>query len=279
MRHFLFYFAFLVLFVPIGHAQARSKPRIVFMIGEDEYKTWETLPEFGKTELATRGFVIRVIQADPLDKNNFPGLVAALREADLLFISLRRRAPFKEQLEAVRQHLNAGKPLVGIRTACHAFAPTGPDREKVLSNPALAEWPAFDPEVLGGHYTGHYGAGEKVVITLAAGASGHPILDGIQAASLQGNGSLYKVSPLAPTSIPLLFGSWADKPPEPVAWTTFYGPKKARIFYTSLGHPDDFKNPQFRRLLINAIRWGCNLGYGSREPWVESELLKIPETD
>ena len=32
-------------------------------------------------------------------------------------------------------------------------------------------------------------------------------------------------------------------------------PKRARVFYTSLGHPDDFKNAEFRRLLANGIAW------------------------
>src|SRR2546425_12896294 len=93
-------------------AQApKSNAHIVFMIGEDEYKTWETLPEFSKTELAPLGYRVPVIHADPKDKNNFLGLVEALRDADLLLISLRRRTPPKAQLDAVRAHLAAGKPL------------------------------------------------------------------------------------------------------------------------------------------------------------------------
>src|ERR1043166_4515579 len=116
---------FILLMLAVGSAPAaepKTKPYIVFMIGEDEYKTWETLPEFAKTELEPKGFRATIIQADPSDKNNFPGLIEALRDADLLFISLRRRTPYKERLEAVRAHLKAAKPLVGIRTACHAFA-------------------------------------------------------------------------------------------------------------------------------------------------------------
>jgi type 1 glutamine amidotransferase len=225
------------------------------MIGEDEYKTWETLPEFAKSELEPAGFRVTVVHADTQDKNNFPGLIAALGDADLLFISLRRRTPFKEQLDTVRAHLNAGKPLVGIRTACHAFAPQPKDKEKVEADPKLAQWAEFDPEVLGGHYTGHHGTSPKTAIRVAPGATGHSILRGINVTGLEGNGSLYKVSPLSETALPLLIGAIPDAPSEPVAWTRFYGPRKARIFFTSLGHPDDFKNPQFRRLLMNGIRW------------------------
>src|SRR5690349_11959430 len=103
-------------------AQTRRPPHIVFMIGEDEYHTWDTLPEFAKRELEPHGYVVTTIQQDEKDKNNFPGLVDALKSADLLFVSVRRRTPPPDQLNAVRAHLDAGKPLVGIRTACHAFA-------------------------------------------------------------------------------------------------------------------------------------------------------------
>ena len=58
-----------------------------------------------------------------MDRAEKKEAVAALREADVLFLSVRRRTPPQEQLEAVRAHLDAGKPLVGIRTACHAFSP------------------------------------------------------------------------------------------------------------------------------------------------------------
>ena len=58
---------------------------------------------------------------------------------------------------------------------------------------------------------------------------------------------------LKDTADVLLVGTIPGKEPEPVAWTNTY--KKSRVFYTSLGHPDDFANPQFRRLLVNAISW------------------------
>jgi type 1 glutamine amidotransferase len=40
-----------------------------------------------------------------------------------------------------------------------------------------------------------------------------------------------------------------------VAWTRSYGPKRARIFYTSLGAPEDLQIPEARRLLVNAVAW------------------------
>jgi type 1 glutamine amidotransferase len=233
-------------------AEPAKARHVVFMIGEDEYKTWETLPEFADKELKPRGYRVTIIHADVADKNNFPGLIAALKDADMLFVSVRRRTPIKEQLDALRGYLNAGKPLVGIRTASHAFALRAKDK---LTDPKLAIWQEFDPEVLGGHYENHHGNGPKTVVTLAAGAESHSILKGVSTAKLTSSGSLYKVSPLMAGAKPLLIGAIPGKPSEPVAWTHLYGAKKARVFYTSLGHPDDFQETNFRKLLVNGIAW------------------------
>lgn len=237
-------------------AVAASPAHIVLMIGEDEYKTSETLPKFAKTELEPRGMQVTVIQQDPKDKNNFPGLVDALSKADLLVVSVRRRIPPKDQMDAVRAYLEGGKPLVGIRTACHAFAPLATAKGKPVKDvTAGSGWPEFDPQVLGGHYTNHYPPGPKVSVSLASGADGSSLLKDVDLTHLVGNGSLYKINGLDPSCTPLLMGTIPEKPAEPLAWTHLYGPRKARVFYTALGHPDDFKEPAFCRLLLNGILW------------------------
>ena len=252
----LLLFAALILGVNAAPLWAAQPPHLVFMIGEDEYHTWETLPEFAEKQLKVRGYRVTIVHADAADKNNFPGLVAALREADLLFVSVRRRTPRKEQLDAVRAHLAAGKPVIGIRTASHGFAAL--PKEKV-TDPRLAVWPEFDPQVLGGHYTGHHRSDPKVKtetkVSAAPGAEGHAILKGFSADQLASTSVLYINTPLEKTATPLLIGTIPEKAPEPVAWTHTYGPKKARVFYTSLGGPEDFKNPAFRRLVVNSIGW------------------------
>lgn len=231
--------------------RAAEPAHIVFMIGEDEYHTWETLPDFAAKDLKPKGYKIDIIEASAEDKNQFPGIVAALKDADLLFLSVRRRTPPKEQLDAVREYLASGKPLVGIRTACHAFALRPTDK---LAAPNLQTWDTFDPEIIGGHYTGHHGK-DKVAVSLAPSAESSPLLKGIAVDSLVGNGGLYKVSPLDPTSVALLIGTIPAESPEPIAWTHLQGVKKGRVFYTSLGHPDDFGNPVFRNFLVNAVEW------------------------
>ena len=73
----------------------------------------------------------------------------------------------------IRRYLESGKPLVGIRTACHAFDIRG------KAPPGHVEWKSFDPDVLGGHYTGHHSNDLLPVIELASGRQSHPILEGV----------------------------------------------------------------------------------------------------
>ena len=229
---------------------------ILIVIGEDEYGTEQTLPAFARKELEPRGFQVQVVHADLADKNNFPGLAQAVARSDLVLISVRRRTPPNEQLDAIRAHLAAGKPLVGIRTASHAFAAR--DQNVPLANGA-ATWPEFDPEVLGGHYTGHHGVGPKVATAVAPGAEKHPILRGVDLTRLLSNGSLYRVTPLAGSTTPIVIGSISGQDPQPLAWTNSTRTGQSRVFYTSLGHPDDFQNPAFQKLLLNGICWALDI--------------------
>ena len=223
------------------------RPLAVLAISEDEYQTGHTLPAFCRDVVQDRlGVDIKVLPGDPKDPNVIPGLAEALGKADLLLVSLRRRALPEKDLESIRQFLAAGKPVVGIRTASHAFDAKG----KLAEGHAV--WPKFDPEVLGGNYSGHHGAGPKTTVQAVQGAEQHPVLTGVQT-PFSGHGSLYKVSPLAKSTTPLLIGSLSNEVQEPVAWVNQYG--KARVFYTSLGHPEDFQEAPFRRLLSNALLW------------------------
>ncbi|WP_165073894.1 PVC-type heme-binding CxxCH protein [Paludisphaera rhizosphaerae] len=225
-----------------------DRPRVVFVIGDDEYNTAETLPAFAAAELEPRGIRCTFVIADPKNPHDFPG-VEALADADLLFISARRRAPTNEQLKLIKDYVASGKPVIGIRTASHAFNTKGKGPKD------HAEWPQLDADVLGGNYADHHPKGIVPTITRAPSAKGHPILDGV-AVSFTAKGSLYKTSPLAPTTIPLLIGAIPNQPEEPAAWVNLKG--NQRVFYTSLGAPGDFENPSFRRLLRNAVFWAVD---------------------
>ena len=229
-----------------------KRPRVVFISAESEYKAEQSLPEFAN-ELKTKyGLYCEVLQGSINKKGEGRYYIAgmeALTNADLAVLFVRRRALPAEQMKYFRNYMDSGGPLIGLRTASHAFDTRG-------NAPAgYAEWQKLDPEVLGGNYHGHHGSGPKCAVTTAAGADNHPILAGVQM-PFTSNGSLYEVRPLTDSTTRLLIGTIPDKEPEPVAWTNRY--KNSRIFYTSLGHPDDFRNAQFRRLLINAVFWAMD---------------------
>ena len=99
-------------------------------------------------------------------------------------------------------------------------------------------------------------------------AAAHPVLKGVAKEFVAG-GSLYRNAPLPASSTVLLTGSVTDAPAEPVAWTHRYN--GARVFYTSLGHPKDFKNASFKRLLVNAIFWTLNRPAPEAEKTVEKK--------
>jgi len=229
-----------------------KRPRVVFISAESEYRAEQSLPEFAH-ELETKyGLYCEVLQGsikmDGQGRNYIAGM-EALTNADLAVLFVRRRALPAEQMKYFRNYLDSGRPLIGLRTASHAFDTRGNAPEGFL------EWQKLDPEVLGGNYHGHHGRGPRCTVTTAAGANTHPILAGVKM-PFTSDGSLYEVRPLTKSTKRLLIGTIPDKEPEPVAWTNSY--RKSRIFYTSLGHPDDFKNAQFRRLLINAVFWAMN---------------------
>ncbi|MBK9138131.1 MAG: isochorismatase family protein [Verrucomicrobia bacterium] len=242
---------------PFRFAQDRRR-RVVLLIGENEYRTWETLPDFAHRELVWRGFPCEVVAASTATDDFRFTNAAAVTRADLLVVSTRRRALPSELMAALRAHLAGGKSLLGIRTASHAFAVRGDTLDRLKDDPAVAQWPEFDPDVLGANYRGHHGAGPLTKIRVAPGAEGDPILASVNLKGFTSHSSLYRCGPLRPTARCLLLGAIDGQPEEPIAWTHRYGPREARIFYTSLGGPDDFANPAFRRLLLNAVLWCLN---------------------
>ena len=242
--------AWLLFVAPIGSAAA-APIHAVFLIHEIEYETSTTVPEFAKAELEEKlGWKCTFLIGN--DPHDLPG-TEILADADLMFVSVRRQALPESQMKYVRAYCESGKPVVGIRTASHAFS--------VRKNrpPNGVEWPEFDHDILGGNYHGHYDKNPEGSDTSIWSDSDndHPILQGVSPEKRITASWLYQVQPLAASATPLVRGQVEENPVEPVAWTHtgIYG---NRVFYTSLGHPEDFKSENFRRLLTNGIRWAVN---------------------
>ncbi|MDB6005125.1 MAG: hypothetical protein JWR15_2112 [Prosthecobacter sp.] len=247
MKSILFCFGVLTCASPAAN--------IVIMTVEDpnNYEAPRTMRAFAEKELRPLGHRVTIIDGDKPQMHHFAGLVEALKDADLLVLFSRRRFPAKEEMAAIRAHLAAGKPLLGIRTANHAFLP----KPNEVVDPSLAPWPEFTHEVLGGENTGYETKRLPYTVSVPVGVK-TPLLEGVNATNIQGYQSLYKVLPLAADATPILIGTaqaGSTTPPQPVAWTRTYGAGKARIFYTSLGAPEDMGSADVQRLLLNAVSW------------------------
>ena len=109
-----------------------GKPLIVFVTGDHEYSSEETLPLIAAELEKNYGFRTKVLKAFP-DHNseeNIPGL-EALKEADLAVFFLRWRRLPAGQVQYIEEYLKTGKPVVGFRTTTHAFYyPKGHPLEK-----------------------------------------------------------------------------------------------------------------------------------------------------
>ena len=225
-----------------------GKSKVVFVIAEREYQTEKTLPEFAASYLS-KYFKVKFCTAprEGLDRHQLKN-PTAINQADLLILSVRRRAFSDQIMQSIRSHIAHGKPILGLRTASHAFQ---------LRNDSPLEghqdWPEWDQEVIGGNYQGHHG-NDKSCLVRQIPTAGH--LSFLKQVKLpfRTPASLYRNSPLPINSVPILEGVISGFPSEPVAWTHLTK-SGAKVFYTSLGHPKDFENPSFNQLLQNAIRW------------------------
>jgi type 1 glutamine amidotransferase len=244
-------FALTLILLVIVAATATAqppKPHVVMLIAEREYETDKSLATYARERLDDK-YRTTLVFADSGDPNRLAG-IEAIQEADVLLVSVRRRALPKAQLDLIRDYVAAGTPVIGIRTASHAFS---------LRNEATPEgravWPQWDAEVFGGNYTNHYGNQLQATVTRQGAPSNEGrLLRGISAEPFKAGGSLYKVSPLADGAIPLLWGQVEGHDAEPVAWA-YRRKDGGKSFYTSLGHVDDFRGPVLPKLLTNAIAW------------------------
>lgn len=214
-------------------ANAKNSLKLCMISGSFEYDSEESLSIFSKYMEQNRGVQPTMIIYETEDDDQS---LKPLDDADVLLVFTRRLNTAGEELERFKAYCAQGRPIVGVRTASHAFQ----------------NWLAFDKEVLGGNYNGHYGRGPAVNVEVEPGTEEHPILEGIS--PFDSGGSLYKNTPIAEDTYLLLNGV-TEEHREPVAWTRLH--KGGRVFYTSLGHQGDFRNDNFLRLLANAVFWAA----------------------
>ncbi|HTN77085.1 MAG TPA: ThuA domain-containing protein [Pirellulaceae bacterium] len=257
---------------------------VVLISGDEEYRSEEALPQLGKILAQQHGFKCTVVfpidpktgEISPNVNNNIPGL-EALGSADLLVIATRFRNLPDDQMKHIADYLKTGKPVIGLRTATHAFNGGGTYGKFSWNN---KEWPGgFGKQILGETWVAHHGGhgSESTRGILVEAAKDHPILKGLKNGDIWGPTDVYTVHlPLPGDSVPLVLGEVVkgmkfddpklegkkNDPMMPVAWTKTYKSESGasgRVFTTTMGAATDLEAVGTRKLLVNAVYWATGL--------------------
>lgn len=266
-------------------AGAGAGRHIVLVAGDEEYRSEEALPMLGQVLATRHGFRCTVLFSldretgaiAPNEQTHLPGL-AALDGADLLILFTRFRELPDEDMRHIVDYVESGKPLIGLRTATHAF-----QYQRDPASP-YAHWDwrsdtwsgGFGRQVLGETWVAHHGqhGSESTRGVIAAGQAGHPILRGVD--DVWGPTDVYAVRDLPADATVLLEGSVRagmeptapavegpkNSPRMPIVWTRArrVGPwKTQRVVCSTIGASTDMESAGLRRLLVNACYWAVGL--------------------
>jgi len=253
---------------------------IVFVTGEEYYRSEEGMSMFAKILSQHHGYKCTVLFAmDPITgfinankANNIPGL-EALKSADLMVVFARFRELPDADMKHIVDYVNAGKPVLGIRNATHAFRypanSTSPYKSWDFQSKA---WPGgFGQQILGDTWIAHYGKFQKeaTLATVVSSQRNNLVLRGV-ADTIFCHTDVNSVERLTPKDLVLMQGQVlsglnpkdppvTDKRKDvrmPFAWfKTYTAPsgKEGRSFSTTAGASLDWQSEDLRRLMVNAI--------------------------
>ena len=231
--------------------------RIVLISGDEEYRSEEALSQLAAILAFRHGFHSTVLFPidpetgiiNPNEQSNIPGL-ETLGTADLIFVFTRFRSLPDVQMKWIDDYLLSGRPVIGMRTATHAFRPPNSvrrtqrqHREAVLAAQQTGSMPpelmiedkqwgrfghygdgysglrtawegGFGRLVLGERWIAHHGRHkhESTRGIAAPGETGHPILRGVAPGSIWGPTDVYRVRlPLPGDARPLVLGQVMER--------------------------------------------------------------------
>ena len=262
---------------------------LVFLTGDEEYRSEEGLPMLAKILSQRHGFKCTVLFAvdpdgtiNPRNNKSVPG-AEALDTADGIVMLLRFRQwpdePMKHFMDAVAR----GVPIIGLRTATHAFRfPANSTSPYAKFSDKAPE--SFGEKVFGEEWVNHWGPNRRGATrgVLETSALDDPILRGVS--DIFGDTGVYEVYPPAdvkilvrglvlkgmnPTDEPAEtnvvrrgVGYPINQPAMPVAWTRLNqnpSGKVNKVLCTTMGAATDLQNEGLRRLIVNAVYWGQGL--------------------
>lgn len=261
-----------------SEAKSESKKHIVFIASDHEYRAEETCTALARIMAKHHGYDCTVLYG--VNENgeitagasDIKGL-EALEKADLMVIFTRFLDLPDDQMKHIDAYIQRGGPVVGLRTASHAFKiPGGKTYSRYdfkSKDPNFKN--GFGEQILGNTWVGHYGQNHKqgTRIQLIPEQKEHPILTGVKDNAFTHAGGY---NGIADESFTVLTNSQplvsmekdaapdAKKPPVPSTWTRHYTTKdgkKARVFHSTQGASEDLLDPDYRRLLVNGIFWAA----------------------
>ena len=269
---------------------------IVFITGDEEYRSEEGMPQLARILAKHHGFRCSVLfsiddetgEINPDVLDNIPGL-EKLARADLMCIFTRFRDLPDEQMKHVVDYVESGRPIVGLRTATHAFRMKNHKTYERYSS-FNRDWPGgFGKQILGETWVAHHGGHgwQATRGIVAPGQAEHPILRGIEDGDVWDPSDVYTVRlPMADGIVPILLGqvvggmgfddepagSEVDKktgetrdkndPMMPLAWCREMPLEEGgvrRVFTTTMGASQAFAHEGSRRLIVNACYWALGM--------------------
>ena len=266
-----------------GKAGPGVGKHVVLVAGDDEYRSEEVMPMLAMILAKRHGFKCTVLfpinpetnEIQPDFQTNIPGM-HALDSADTVILGLRFRNLPYEQMKHFVDYVEAGKPVIGIRTTTHAFRiPRDGQFHRYSWNSDV--WKGgFGQQVIGdtwvNHHGGHKTQSSRGVIE-SANAS-HPILKGVT--DVWGPTDVYGIKRLPETATILMRGQVLkgmspsdaplpgkkNDPMMPIAWVKDFqtdSGKTMKVFNTTMGSSTDFESMHLRRMLINATYWSVGM--------------------
>ncbi len=256
---------------------------IVFLAGDEEYRSEESLPQMARILAVRHGFkctVLFSINADGIIDPNASASLSdpeTLKSADAIFMMLRYRQWPDETMKLFEDAYLRGVPIIGLRTSTHAFkypliGATSPFAKYSADR---RDWVGgFGRQVLGETWVSHLGTNHKEATRgmLEASAAGDPILRGI--GTIFAHTGAYTAKPMEDSTIlmraEVLAGTTPDSPPskgknsphQPIAWHRVHqnaAGKTNRVFCTTMGSSTDILDENLRRMLVNAVYWGFEM--------------------
>ncbi|HUF63657.1 MAG TPA: hypothetical protein VMN36_16390 [Verrucomicrobiales bacterium] len=257
---------------------------LVFLTGDEEYRSEEGLPMLAKILSQRHGFrctVLFSVNEDGTinpDKGGSVSHPEAMEDADALVMLLRFRAWPDEAMEHFEKAFRSGKPIVALRTSTHAFQFPGDSPWKDYND--------FGKNVLGERWVSHWGRhkAEATLGVIEEANRDHPVLRGVE--DVFGDTDVYEAYPPEDATI-LLRGQvlkgmkpedapadyvkkrasdgqeqGVNDPMMPVAWTRLHPQdpgKSNRVFCTTMGSSTDLRSEGLRRLVVNAVFWGLEM--------------------